>query len=94
MELVCQADYCYKNRQKMNFCLAGLYEIFINEFSPNFGIYEIFPYDYGNAGWLIFRKNAEIFWKNGILYGKFSEVSVKIYTSNILIGGGKTTPIR
>ena len=42
MELVCQADYCYKNRQKMNFCLAGLYEIFINKISPNFGIYEIF----------------------------------------------------
>ena len=50
-----------------------IYEIFINKISPNFGIYEIFPYDYGNAGWLIFRKNAEIFWKDGILYGKFSE---------------------
>ena len=77
------------------FMHAGhLNEIFINKISPNFEIYENFPYDYGNAGWLIFRKNAEIFWKDGISYGKFSEVSVKIYTSNILIGGGKTTPIR
>lgn len=61
MELVCQADYCYKNRQKMNFCLAGLYEIFINKISPNFGIYDFFPYDYGNANWRVFRKNEEIF---------------------------------
>ena len=66
-----------------------LNEIFINKISPNFGIYEIFPYDYGNASWRVFRKNEEIFWKDGILYGKFSEVTVKIYTSNILIGGGK-----
>ena len=71
-----------------------LYDFFINKISPNFGIYENFPYDYGNASWRVFRKNEEIFWKDGILYGKFSEVSVKIYTSNILIGGGKTTPIR